>query len=80
MVIIIFWCYVRLKHYSFEILSCLVLADVQGEVTIVAFRRIGAFKKSFSHEDFNFGDLDRFTFKVHVFDIKGFISLKVSVV
>ena len=27
----------------------------------------------------NFGDLDRFAFKVHVFDIKGFISLKVSV-
>lgn len=58
----------------------MLLADVQEEVTLVSFKKIGVFKESFSHEAFNFGDLDRFTFKVHVFDIKGFISLKVSVV
>lgn len=60
--------------------SFLLLADVQEEVTLVSFQRIGVFKQTFSHEAFNFGDTDRFTFKVHVFDIKGFISLKVSVV
>jgi len=60
--------------------SFLLLADVQEEVTLVSFQRIGVFKQTFSHEAFNFGDPDRFTFKVHVFDIKGFISLKVSVV
>lgn len=57
----------------------MLLADIQEEVTIVSFKKIGVFKESFSHETFNFGDVDRFTFKVHVFDIKGFISLKVSV-
>ena len=60
--------------------SCLLLADIQEDVTIVSFKTIGVFKESFSHEAFNFGDLDRFTFKVNVFDIKGFISLKVSAV
>lgn len=58
----------------------MLLADVKEEETLVAFEKIGVFKQKFSHETFKFGDLDRFTFKVHVFDIKGFISLKVSLV
>ena len=68
----------EVKTLQLRILSCLLLADVQEEVTLGSFKTIGVFKESFSHEAFNIGH-DQFTFKVHVFDIKGFISLKVSV-
>lgn len=47
---------------------------------IVLFKKIGVFKELFFYEVFNFGDVDWFIFKVYVFDIKGFISFKVSVV
>lgn len=58
--------------------ACFV--DVMEEQTRVAFQKIGVFKETFSHEAFKFGDRNRFTFKLHVFDIKGFVSLEVSLV
>ncbi|XP_020606886.1 attractin-like [Orbicella faveolata] len=69
---------VEIKSGDSAFLNLSISSDVQEEVTLVSFQRIGVFKQTFSHEAFNFGDPDRFTFKVHVFDIKGFISLKIS--
>ena len=55
------------------------LADEFPEETLISHKEIGSYKEDFSHEDYRFGR-DQFTFKVHVFDIKGFVSLQVRLV
>ena len=55
--------------------SC--LADLVPEDTLVSEHKIGKFEQAFSHEFFKFGGPDRFTFRVHVFGIKDFVTLQV---
>ncbi|XP_078358816.1 attractin-like protein 1 [Oculina patagonica] len=69
---------VEIKSGESALLNLSISSDVKEEETIVAFEKIGVFKQTFSHEAFNFGDREEFTFKVNVFDIKGFVSLEIS--
>lgn len=53
------------------------LTDALEEETLVHSREIGSYQQTFSYGVFPFGRRDKFTFKVHIFDIKGFITLEV---
>ena len=55
----------------------LSLTDALEEETLVHSREIGSYQQTFSYGVFPFGRRDKFTFKVHIFDIKGFITLEV---
>ena len=59
---------------------CIVVLDNSYEETLLLEKKeIGSLHEVLSHEDFKFGDADKLTFKVYVFDIEGTIKIKVTI-
>ncbi|KAJ7336559.1 hypothetical protein OS493_011773 [Desmophyllum pertusum] len=69
---------VEIKSGEKALLNLSISSDVTEEETLVALREIGEYEQVFSYEVFKFGGRDRFTFKVYVYNIKGFVSLQIS--
>jgi len=69
---------VEIKNGDPAFLNLSVSSDVTPEYTLISHHKIGIFEQTFSHELFKFGGPDRFSFKVYVFDIKGFVTLQIT--
>ncbi|RMX57812.1 hypothetical protein pdam_00006739 [Pocillopora damicornis] len=69
---------VRVKEGKSALMNLSYSSDAVEEETLVHSREIGSYQQTFSYGVFPFGRRDKFTFKVHIFDIKGFITLEIA--